>query len=228
MEYLTKSNEAVVTLVRLRPRLADKTEKPLFITISPNAKTVIKLSKPISGKKLNTTYGAMPQHMQYNYCIKAFQTMYLKEFFSPTYVGTWELNKQGNVHLHILLVDKSVHNAYELKIFQRDIYNCETTQKNLHKGKGFDRMNNIVFVNDSVDERCKYMDKDHDSKTDLMKTKQMLNICSPLEVLDDVDEYSIEPEEDYQTAVEEEVAHYLNFLKDKYNASVKSDEKQVP
>lgn len=175
---------AASPLVRCRPRLMAPRAKVLFVTISPNAKTVITLTNS-KGKKIKSTYGAMPQKFQYKYCLNAFKQLYLKDMIDPCFVGTWELNKQSNVHFHFLVVTDTITTDYELKMFQRDVYNHEITLKNLHKGKGFDRMNHIVFMTKPIHELINYLDKDYDDKTKIMLSKDMRNYCDD-NVYDDI------------------------------------------
>jgi len=72
---------------------------------------------------------------------------------------TWELNKSFNIHFHMLVSDPFIINDMTLNIYRRDILNNPHVIKNLST-KMIDYMNNIVFVNDSINNRFVYMIKD--------------------------------------------------------------------
>jgi Holliday junction resolvase RusA-like endonuclease len=139
----------------------------LFITISPNPSTKHSITKR-KGKKLVSAmmpYGKLPQKVQHEYCLKV-----LKEFiYSPQtqIVGVWELNGSDNVHFHFIMSDPNIKNKTQLAMFRRDILNCEIVFKNLSK-KMIDYMNNIVYVNDSVEARYKYMTKEMEMNLPIM------------------------------------------------------------
>ena len=82
--------------------------------------------------------------------------------------GTWELNKSGDVHFHFIMTDPHIKGQTTLKMFQRDILNCEMVIRNLSNKKMIDYMNNIVFVNDSIEARYEYMTKDMNENLELM------------------------------------------------------------
>lgn len=184
---LELSKEPISALVRDWPRLESETEKCkcMFITISPAThikfagkkleaidyltninKTSKQIVKQSSIVKTIKTYGALPQKCQFNYCLAVFHELYL-EFMGfgdeAEFVGTWELNEKGNVHLHILLYAPSIQDDTRLSIMRRDIYNHDIAIKN-HKGKR-DHMNHIVFADKPRDEIIKYMDKCYDINT---------------------------------------------------------------
>lgn len=182
---LLQSKKPISALVRDWPRLESETEKCkcLFITISPAThirfidkalravdylthvnKTSKKLVKQTAIKQKVVTYGTLPQSCQYVYCINVFLKMYLEYFDNECeFVGTWELNEKGNVHLHVLLYTSTIQNDTQLAIFRRDIYNNDIAIKS-HKGKR-DHMNHIVFADKPRDEIIRYMDKDYDINT---------------------------------------------------------------
>jgi len=172
------SEQTSRALVERCPNLRTRPKGTLFVTISPNPKANV--SKKYIGKdrKKQARYGTLTQLEQYDYCMRIFKQNYSKQLFGCEYVGTWELNKQGNLHLHFIICSSDVTNDYQLKVFQRDVYNDELTQQNLHNGKGLDVMNNIVFLNKSIDEICSYLDKDHDDKLPIMRKTVMKNYCS--------------------------------------------------
>jgi len=153
--------EAEMSLVDLRPEIWPHA---LFITISPNPSVMVQIARvnTITGKRMNCKlpYGKLPQRVQYDYCCKVVAQVY--NYSSHTkYLVTWELNKQGNVHFHILYSDPLVNNDVALQIFRRDVLNHDVVIRNMCKGKKMiDYMNNIVFVTDSIGERFGYLTKD--------------------------------------------------------------------
>lgn len=151
----------------------------LFITISPSAKTMHKTRVKTDKRTIsvNVPYGKLKQDEQYNYCIQLVKTCYM-EFISPEaeLVGTAELNKEGNIHFHLLIHDKKNTSLSRLQVFRRDILNCFEVIKNMSKkSKMVDYMNNIVIVNDSVKDRLFYLDKDYELNKDLFYTFYKFN-----------------------------------------------------
>lgn len=164
-------DRAAVALVDRRPQ---EWSNALWVTISPNPKALHECWKVVTSKdgfrqkkvSVKIPYGKLPQQQQYDYCIKVIRTCY--NYSDDTKIfGTWELNKQGDVHFHFIMTDPSIRGQTTLKMFQRDILNCETVIKNLSKGM-IDYMNNIVFVNDSIEKRFEYMTKDISENLGLM------------------------------------------------------------
>lgn len=150
-------------LVDPRPLLMAQT---IFVTISPNPNTkhdVIKKCKMPNGKYKDITvkmkYGTLPQKVQYDYCMKILRTCYISFLPDCKIVGTWELNQQKNVHFHFVLDHPRFRNPKYIDIFRRDIFNCQEIMKNT--GMNRDYMNNIVMLNKTFPEICKYMDKDY-------------------------------------------------------------------
>lgn len=172
--HLLYTSKAILTLVEdcwiLRNKV--KASECMFITVSPNPKTVHFADRPYGGigKKLSVKipYGRMRQEDQYDYCLKIIEKCYL-EFCSPSVVliGTVEHNKTGNVHAHFLLYDPKITNKSKLDIFRRDISYCDMVIKNMSKSSKQDHMNNIVFINDSITDRATYMDKDYEMNQDI-------------------------------------------------------------
>lgn len=178
------STSVVDSLVRQRPRLMARKAKLLFVTISPNANTKHYVYREGNRRKVVIPYGRLTQKEQYDYCINAFKVMYLRDLENPCYVGTWELNKSSNVHLHIIIAADNIKNDYELKIFQRDIANHEITMKNYSQKvsqtrlKLPDIMNHIVFSTKPIEHHIEYFDKDHKNKKTLMRSKKIYNFAS--------------------------------------------------
>ena len=158
MNITTIKESSAISLVDRRP---EKWPHAIFATISPNPKTLHHVLRPFNGRKINAKipYGKLPQRIQYEYCLRV-----VKQYIYSTKTkifGTWELNKEGNVHFHLILSDPCLTNITDLQMFRRDILNSEIVMKNLSK-KLIDYMNNIVFVNDTIEERFKYITKDID------------------------------------------------------------------
>lgn len=133
----------------------------LFCTISPNPKIKITCSatKGNSVKSVQVSYDKAPQVAQMNYCIKYFKNVYLSNCSNPVFVGCFEHNKSGNVHMHFLLHDDEIKNKYYLDIFRRDIA-CNSMTVANRTGKN-DYMNNIVQATDPIVDILKYMDKEY-------------------------------------------------------------------
>jgi len=151
------SDEKAVSLV---DRRSDRWPHCIFATISPNPKVKHSVTKMINGRKttLQMPYGKLPQRVQHDYLLRVIRSSYVYSEDTKIF-GTWELNKDGNVHFHLIMTDPHLKNVTDLKMFQRDVLNSELVMKNLSKGM-VDYMNNIVFVNDSPEARFKYITKD--------------------------------------------------------------------
>jgi len=142
----------------------------MFVTISPNPSTKHKVSR--KSRQCTLRYDQLTQIKQYQYCIRVIERCYLPFLSGDTLlVGTTELNKEKNIHMHLMIYDPKLKasNRSKLSMFQRDIYCCEDTLQNLTKKglngqKPVDWMNNIVKFDDTVktyEELLQYMDKDH-------------------------------------------------------------------
>lgn len=135
------------------------TKKIIFGTISPNPKVNVPITRRWNNRKVNgkIRYGKLPQKNQFDYCIRMLRSSYNYSENTQIY-GGWELNQSGNVHLHFLFYDPNIQNDTMLQILRRDVLNSELVFKNLSKNMT-DYCNNIVFVNDSLEERLKYIHK---------------------------------------------------------------------
>jgi len=164
-------NPEEIALVDFR---REKWEHAMWCTISPNPKVVHEVYLPLSeikgptgrGRKktYKMPYGKMRQKDQYDYCIKYLANVYNNTLDSKVF-GVWELNSNGDVHLHFIMSDPKIIGPTGLDIFRRDVFNCRLTILNL-SGKT-DYMNNINFVTDSVEERLEYMSKDMDENFEI-------------------------------------------------------------
>jgi len=74
----------------------------------------------------------------------------------------FEHNKDNNLHCHALLYNSAIQTDADLNCFRKEIFSEPMTILNLNKKnkKPIDFMNNIVYVDDSVTERFKYMQKE--------------------------------------------------------------------
>jgi len=115
----------------------------------------------------------MPTMKQFEYCIKILKTCHLSFMVNPRLVGTYELNKQGNVHLHYVVKCDNINNDAELRMFQRDVANCQEPLRNAKSKRGDryhnDYMNNIVRLTKSKKEIIEYLMKDKENKIKLLK-----------------------------------------------------------
>lgn len=162
---IQSANPAAVALVDRRKQ---SWPNAVFCTISPNPATKHGNDVIVRGKKtrVQVPYGKLPQRKQYDYCLRVLNEYINTE--DTKIFGTWELNKDGNVHFHFILSDPKIKNETSLQIFRRDILNTELVMRNLSNKKMIDYMNNIVFVNDSVEKRIDYITKDMDMNLEIM------------------------------------------------------------
>lgn len=161
LRKIQNSKTSAGTLVARRRIFATQPSDNVWCTISPNAQKF----HPIwhGNKSAKMRYDCLPQRVQYDYCIQALQSCYVP-FLSDdaTLCGTWELNKNGNVHLHFLINDPALRRDQALQMFRRDVKCCPMTLQNMPSRKSsIDYMNNIVRLDpDKLDDVCDYMDKD--------------------------------------------------------------------
>lgn len=140
---------------------------PVFVTISPNPKSLHTIIRTINDVRMEAKvqYGTLPQKVQYEYCMRVIERCYNYSDDTKMF-GSWELNKEGNVHMHFLFFDKNIKTDVDLKILQRDIYNCPETIRNFAKckknSKPTDWMNSIVYLNKPLKEVYDYIIKDVD------------------------------------------------------------------
>lgn len=161
MIILKTTDSAVCSLVADRPHF--KCPNTLFVTISPNPNTKYNtMLKNENGKvrKCKVRYGSLKQSEQYKICIEMVKTSYIPYFENCHMVGTSELNKDGNVHLHFLINGSNVKDDYDLALLRRQISLEPESIRNTPK-KGVDYMNNIVFLTKPLKEIISYMDKDY-------------------------------------------------------------------
>lgn len=147
----------------------------LFVTISPNPNTLHSVMRTNVGTrgKAKQKYSQIPQRLQYDYCMRIIERVYLPSLSPDAYLcGSCELNKRGDVHFHFIIFDKAIKNDTYLQVFRRDVYNCEETIRNFDRKsrKKVDWMNNIVFVTKPLNEVVAYCDKDHTKNVDLFNT----------------------------------------------------------
>lgn len=160
MIIIESSKLAVWPLVADRPHFKKPT---CFVTISPNPRTLYpSMLKDHRGKlvKKSVRYGALKQSEQYDICMNMIRTSYIPYFENCELVGTTELNKDGNVHMHFLIQGDNVKDDYDLSILRRQIMTEPESVRNISK-KGIDYMNNIVYLDKSLADICAYMDKDY-------------------------------------------------------------------
>lgn len=166
MEIIQRKT-CVAPLVAERKFFCPDTEDYImFITISPNPRTLIPINKPSKSvrnkdKVIMTKYEDCRQIDQYNYCLDYVRSVYMRYSGDCHIIGSAELNKQGNIHIHMLMKDSYVSNDKVMQVFQRDIKLNPETQRHIKLCKR-DYMNNIVELTKSEDEILTYMDKDYD------------------------------------------------------------------
>lgn len=163
---IVRSQECVASLVAPRQILPLDGKYVMFITISPNPKTlvpVVKQSKSVKvkDKKAMKKYEDLRQVEQYEYCLDYVRSVYMKYTGQCRFIGAAELNGSGNIHLHILFTDDYVDCPKLMEVFRRDIkLNSETQRYIKHVKNGRDFMNNIVELTKPLDEVIEYMSKD--------------------------------------------------------------------
>lgn len=160
-----KDKLAGVPLVDPRQFMMART---VFVTISPNPKVkhpVIRTIKTPGGKRKEVTmmlpYEKLPQKVQYDYCIRRLRKDYIEFLPDCSVLGTWELNKQGNVHIHFLLSHDNFNNPKYIHVFRRDVLNCLEVMRNISKKADKDYMNNIVMLDRPAKDVMEYMDKEY-------------------------------------------------------------------
>lgn len=161
----TPSKLACSSLVVARPHLRDQTI--YYVTISPNPSTKVetelkvprgKYDKLVTVKK-KIRYDCLKQSEQVKYCMNHVKDTYMSLCSNSLHlIGTVELNKTGNVHLHLLLQSNQYKGLNGLHELRRDILNCPSTMANLCK-QGKDYMNNIVICDDPP-KTIAYFDKE--------------------------------------------------------------------
>lgn len=137
----------------------------IFVTISPSPYVKVEMiMKNREGKQrvVKRPYGMCKQDHQYLYCMKCLQDDYIELISDKAQlIGIAEMNKSGNIHLHLLINDPMIRNTVQMEIFRRDVLNGWKTQQNIKAGntKGRDWMNNIVYVNQSKEDIVHYFMK---------------------------------------------------------------------
>lgn len=132
--------------------------KSLFITISPSSSAKVECLVNAKVKKIK--YDCLKQSLQYLFLIRYFRKVYLPIFRDAYFVAVFENNKQGNVHMHILLNDETmIGDQYDLDAIRRSINTHEVTSKYLTCIKDAIHFNHIVFC-DSLVETIDYLKKD--------------------------------------------------------------------
>jgi len=166
MDDIKKSSDSVSLLVD-HAKISDK-DFLLWCTISPNPKTKHKCAIKKVNKNGQTItvyekrpYRSLPQRLQYEYCIKIINTTSLPYIYTPRFICTTELNKNGNVHFHFLLKGNNLKNKTDLMVFQRDVSLCPEVLRNQGENHN-DYMNNIVHVTKPLKDIIAYMSKDND------------------------------------------------------------------
>lgn len=163
MITLNSSNKAVALLVADRPHFMENTRRVLFVTISPNPRTQYPTYvKNERGKLVKTKlrYGALKQSEQYQICMGMIRESFLPYMEDPILIGTTELNKEGNVHVHFIISTLNIKDEYDIKILRRQISLERESIRNATR-KGIDYMNNIVFLDRPLLELISYLDKDY-------------------------------------------------------------------
>lgn len=130
--------------------------KPLFITISPPARS--KVDVVMNGRTRKIPYGSLSQKIQCSHIQNYFKKVYLPICPYSQYVFVFEHNKQGNVHAHGILYDDNIDTQYDLDCLRRTINSHRVTMKYTTFNKAV-YFNNIVFC-DNVDETTQYLNKD--------------------------------------------------------------------
>lgn len=161
MNNLEFSNQSVGSLVARRPNGQFISSSSLFCTISPNPNTKVKCLR--GRKTIAMKYCLLPHKVQYQYCIRVLKACYM-QFLTPNaeIIGTWELNKMNNVHLHFIINDPQFKSDQRFNTYRRDISCCSLVVENRSKKTNNDYMNSIVRVTKSQDDILDYLDKDYE------------------------------------------------------------------
>lgn len=136
----------------------------LFCTVSPPPN--LKIRTKVAKRQCVRRYDELPQGTQLDFCLRLIEHLYLPYCSKGELLMTWELNKSGNVHIHMLIYDEYSQNDYSLHLFRRSIKADDLTRRILGTKSHNDYMNNIVICND-VAATIEYMCKDQQQRIDL-------------------------------------------------------------
>lgn len=140
----------------------------LFITISLPPRCLVDSS--LKGRK-KKEFKDLPYPQQLETVLRYFETVYIPYLRGFSF-GSWELDKSGKLHLHVLHFSHDKINngeTYVLRTIQHGVRTHSITQ-GLTKGK-IDYMNNIVVCKDPS-ESLEYITKDHENKNALGLPKE--------------------------------------------------------
>lgn len=167
MKTVLLFKEACCALVATRLNLVHQYANHPFIvfgTLSPNPAVKVDSHAYTSrGNQRNCKqqFKDLTPERQLEYCMKVLNG-YTKYLIDPTILGTWELNKSGNCHLHYLLISDDIKDDYGLWEFRKNLLTDHEVRRNFKKK---DYMNNIVELDEKTfEEILEYFDKDHDKK----------------------------------------------------------------
>lgn len=109
-------------------------------------------------------YADLKKEMQLDVCIRYFENVFMPSFYKPIIIMTYEYDSSGKVHLHAIVWDENIKNAYDLMELQSDIRLNITVQKIMKKcNMKRDYCNSIVELEDAK-KTISYMDKDYKMK----------------------------------------------------------------
>lgn len=158
---LNQTEANLSSLVEIRPL---QTADCLFVTISPSPTAKIPAVRMHNGRKVKyvSTYQCLPQHRQYEYCIRVLREAYLPLLDDDTIiVGTYELNEKGHVHLHLILHSKNITQTYPLQLLRRSVADHALSMASRKNLNHHDFMNNIVPIPKC---KCKNPEKPEEEK----------------------------------------------------------------
>lgn len=162
-------SRASAALVDRRPNLWPGA---IFVTISPNPNSKHRVVRNINNKIkiVPLTYKNLKPKEQFDYCIKIVKQCYCDYADNTKILGTYEFNKAGLVHVHFVMSDPYFLTSNgklsdkKMICLRADVNNNFEVMRNKHNPNSPDMMNNIVYVNDSVQTRYEYFTKDSDDE----------------------------------------------------------------
>ncbi|AXH73788.1 MAG: putative replicase [Cressdnaviricota sp.] len=150
-------------------------------TISPPSnllvKTEVKRQRAdgkLMSKFLNIKYADLPPKKQINYLIQEYIPYTVTPFFQKGII-TFELNKNGNIHSHLICQHEDIKDAWDLKTVRSQILNTVKVKKILKQRSHLHHVLNHIHYLKDVPDWITYMSKD----TDLLKDKniRLIKFC---------------------------------------------------
>lgn len=137
-------------------------QRVVKFTVSPNSK--LRLTVLRENKKYQYRYDMCNHKEQYDYLNEYMKRVYLPNLdVSSRIEWCYELNESNNMHIHGMIIDKTIQDDYDLQAFRKNIMSHPMTVNNMVKKarRLTDWMNNICYI-DTIEgyyEYKNYMNK---------------------------------------------------------------------